>query len=652
MYLKTLKISNFQSFGPEPVEINLNKMNFLLGPNGSGKTVVLQALSRLFAFNPSGRRILVSDFHVPQDGFGNQEEVSLYIEAHFILPECIDEDGDSTTIPPSFSHMRLEDEGDFPSLRFRLTASMGLISNDIEEKLQYVTSIDESGEPTNLVDVSRADRNSICVHYLPARRDPAEHINYGTTALLGRILRATNWESEIESFTELSESIVTTLSENLVVQNISQHLREIWGEIHRGDYLKTPAFSFGADGIDTILKNITLSFSPNHHSEKLDYSRLSDGQKSILYLSLVLASLHVQNSSLEQIDISKLRPAYFTIIAVEEPENSLSPHYLGRIVSALKKVSFLNDNQSIVATHSPSMLKRVEPADIRYLRLNSERRTIVSEIILPPKHTAADDQHINDEYKYVREAVQAFPELYFSRLVLLVEGDSEEIVLPKLLEAKGLPTDEYGISIVPLGGRHVNHFWRLLEEIKIPYVTLLDLDLARHGGGWGRIKYILEKLKDLRPDTDNALIETLDSLPTWNDGEKLIRDNQSDPDSPNYLEKLEQLSIFYSEPLDFDFSMISSYPDAYVTNIRRRQISDENLYISVLGPSHGVVSQYTDEEFGRFYIYHKRFKLGSKPASHFNALSRLDNDTIIANIPHTYERMIAVIRTKLSEIPE
>ena len=30
--------------------------------------------------------------------------------------------------------------------------------------------------------------------------------------------------------------------------------------------------------------------------------------------------------------------------------------------------------------------------------------------------------------------------------------------------------------------------------MNIPYITLLDLDKEREGGGWGRIKYVLEQL--------------------------------------------------------------------------------------------------------------------------------------------------------------
>ena len=96
----------------------------------------------------------------------------------------------------------------------------------------------------------------------------------------------------------------------------------------------------------------------------------------------------------------------------------------------------------------------------------------------------------------MREAVEAFPELYFARLVLLGEGDSEQVVLPRLLSAQGVGVDLSSISIAPLGGRHVNHFWRLLNALGIPYLTLLDLDVARHGGGWGRVRYVCKQLRE------------------------------------------------------------------------------------------------------------------------------------------------------------
>ena len=130
----------------------------------------------------------------------------------------------------------------------------------------------------------------------------------------------------------------------------------------------------------------------------------------------------------------------------------------------------------------------------------------------------------------MRGALLAYPELYFARFVLLVEGDSERIVLPRLAEALDLLIDPAFVAIVPLGGRHVQHFWRLLSELEIPYATLLDLDVGRDGGGFGRIKTAIENLIAIgepkaellaRQMTVNSSDDELGDMHTWTEIENL-----------------------------------------------------------------------------------------------------------------------------------
>ena len=124
-----------------------------------------------------------------------------------------------------------------------------------------------------------------------------------------------------------------------------------------------------------------------------------------------------------------------------------------------------------MTSHSPAVLSRVKPAEVRYCRCDPKTRvSSVKKIKLPSNTT--------DEGKFVRGAMLAFPELYFARFVLLVEGDSERVVLPRLAEALDLLVDPAFVAIVPLGGRHVQHFWRLLSQLDIPYATLWILILA------------------------------------------------------------------------------------------------------------------------------------------------------------------------------
>ena len=641
MKLHTIRLSNFQSYGSEPVELSLEDITYLIGPNGAGKTATLQALCRMFSFDPKLRRIHKGDFHIPQNEQEEPLERMLWIEAEFVFPELLSGENNST-VAPHFGHMRLDDPNGLPRVRYRLTAIIG-IDGDIEEKFEYVLEADENGVPINPQTVPRAERNHIQVHYLPARRDPSEHITYGTNALLGRLLRAINWENEREEVRCFTDQISNSLATNPSVNNFSNHLRETWNTFHKGSYFSDPQITFVASEIEALLRHLSVSFSPGHDEKIVDFSRLSDGQKSMLYLSLVLSSQAIGRSVLagedKTFDPEKLRPPVFTLIALEEPENSLSPHYLGRIVKALSSMTEHEDAQALIATHAPSMLRRVAPETIRYLRLTENRQSKITTIRLPDK---ADEAH-----KFVREAIQAFPEIYFSRLVVLGEGDSEEIVLPRLLNAKGAPIDEAAVTIAPLGGRHVNHFWRLLTSLEIPYITLLDLDVARYQGGWGRLKYVNDQLNKYAPD---KVLPSCFAIPNWNNDPSPIRTHHFfENGTRDIFAELEERGVFFSYPLDLDFAMMESFEAAYKVD---RELASESTLSAVLGKSHHNSNQYSQNEQEFFLTYHRLFKLGSKPAAHIEALAELNDDELLANMPASLERLADAVLAKLEDLPE
>ncbi|MCV5837667.1 hypothetical protein OFN62_32545, partial [Escherichia coli] len=41
----------------------------------------------------------------------------------------------------------------------------------------------------------------------------------------------------------------------------------------------------------------------------------------------------------------------------------------------------------------------------------------------------------DEKFKFINEAVKSYPEIYFASLVILVEGDSEQVILPKIFES-------------------------------------------------------------------------------------------------------------------------------------------------------------------------------------------------------------------------
>ncbi len=359
-------------------------------------------------------------------------------------------------------------------------------------------------------------------------------------------------------------------------------------------------------------------------------------------------------------------PPILTIVAIEEPENHIAPHLLGKLVGNLQNIASKKNAQTIMTSHSPAIVKRVDPEHLRYFRIEkASQASKVRGITLPQK------EKLEDQYKYIKEAVRAYPELYFAKLVILGEGDSEEIILPRYWEAINGSVDSAGISIVPLGGRHVNHFWRLLEDLQIPYITLLDLDRERDGGGWGRIKYVLKQLIDKGIDR-NQLLQTDKGIMSDAELEQMSEWNNSEMKSmQDWIALLETYNVFFAAPLDVDFLMLETMGETYKqtlscaegpridiqqaeTKVRMMVKDIESSGMSykeydnrikhdiacTLKECGGDGTTYTPEQQKLMVWYNYFFLNRGKPSTHIAALSRLTSEELKTKIPDVLQRLI------------
>ena len=163
--------------------------------------------------------------------------------------------------------------------------------------------------------------------------------------------------------------------------------------------------------------------------------------------------------------------------------------------------------------------------------------------------------------------------------------------------------------------------------MQIPYLTLLDLDVARYAAGWGRIKYVNDQLEKSRPEQK---LPKGHGIPKWDSTKAMVRDYD------NYLEELEERGVYFSYPMDLDFAMLFSFPDAYGVE---EDEPDASTIKAVLGKSHHDAGQYSEDELKLFSTYHQRFKLGSKPAAHIDALAQLTDAKLLANMPASLSRL-------------
>ena len=125
MRLTKIKLSNFRCFGPNEQTILIDDLTTFIGNNSAGKTAALAALNCMFSENSNDRLLHRSDFHLPKEKKPEEmEEQSLYVEAVFQFDELETEGQDGEyAIPYYFQHMVVENPGEVPYLRIRLSAT-------------------------------------------------------------------------------------------------------------------------------------------------------------------------------------------------------------------------------------------------------------------------------------------------------------------------------------------------------------------------------------------------------------------------------------------------------------------------------------------------------------------------------------------------
>jgi putative ATP-dependent endonuclease of the OLD family len=565
--IESVTVSGFRSFGPEPQCVDLARdLTAVVGPNASGKTALLQCFAKIFGVTRAQRTLQRSDFHLPKDVAPDDRTTrELLIDVVLALPELKKGSATAETVAPTFRHQQIEGPKKTPMCRMRLEGRWqddGTAEGEVTQELFWVDHLKENVEADDKHAVSAADRGLIQFYYTPASRDAAAQIRATTGALAARLLRAIEWSKATrKAVDEATEKLSNAFCGEAAITAISETLSTRWKELHDDRTDTDPSLRLVSKRFEEVVAHIQVIFQHGPAEIERGLDVLSDGQQSLFYLALAAAVFDLERAAVAD-NIKGFRPDELRIPAlsffgIEEPENHLSPYYLSRIVAQVRDIVEDGAAQAIITSHSSSVLSRVEPTEVRYCRCGAEDRvSIVRAIELP-----AD---ASDAAKFIRGALLAFPELYFARFVVLVEGDSERIVVPRLAQAEGLTLDPSFVAIVPIGGRHVRHFWKLLNGLSIPHATLLDLDLGRSGGGYGRVVNALGELIDNGVD-EKILLKTnsgtadLKSMKGW--------DSSNWETLSSWVNLVEGYGVYFSSPLDLDMAMLVAFPDAYKATI-------------------------------------------------------------------------------------
>jgi predicted ATP-dependent endonuclease of OLD family len=204
------------------------------------------------------------------------------------------------------------------------------------------------------------------------------------------------------------------------------------------------------------------------------------------------------------------------ILFIDTPELHLHPHIQRRLGTLLQSSQ---GGQLILLTHSQYFLPISKESRIfRLIQEGGETR-----VICPSVGFFTDsDYNIFDQILTIDNK-----EFFFSRLVLLVEGMSDQWVMQIFATAEGFDLDEHGISIVPVNGNHnFERYLKILEGYQIPWMIMVD----------GDAKNNIESVKTVYPNAkafllDGELEDVLDP-DFMMEGRTLFGDGKDKKDKP------------------------------------------------------------------------------------------------------------------------
>lgn len=157
-----------------------------------------------------------------------------------------------------------------------------------------------------------------------------------------------------------------------------------------------------------------------------------------------------------------------TIIMYEEPELFLHPQAERELHSVMTNIARYG-GQIYVTTHSSSFIELNNYKSICLVRKNDNG----THVIQHKKDLFKGDEVKNFNMNYWINPDRG--ELFFAKKVILVEGQTDKIIIPFL--AKKLGVYKYEYSIIECGSKSsIPQFIRLLNQYKIPYVAVYDRD--------------------------------------------------------------------------------------------------------------------------------------------------------------------------------
>jgi len=473
MILSSIRLIGFRNF--KKAKINLRRKSLVIGANDVGKTNLLWAIRLLLDRGLSDYDVEPndSDFYAYEET--NEFEIALKFTD--VIDDCVVSKmkGKISDDDKLYLIYRAYRDKTTKAKSFKLFAG------------QSIENIEEIED--------RYYRKVLNVKYISSRRDFHNYINKEKNYLF-QIAKENRNEEQTESDNQLYSEIQNDLKivddkiPNLnFISSATNTINEELLKLSLHHQKQKVIFDASTSNVDSFIKNVSISSKSNEENVLIG----GDGRLNQIYLALWASRNGLTEESLTEV----------TIFCIEEPEAHLHPHQQRKLADYLNSSL---DGQVLLTSHSPQITTEFSPNSI--VRLYNKKGATkaasngCSKII--------DNAFVDFGY---RESIIS-SEAYFSDVVFLIEGPSENLFYKTLSKQIDIDLDRLNISVLMVDGIGFSTYINILNSLEIDWVLRTDNDIFkipkkdeyRFAGIQRCIKYYREYFKT-DEETEKLLLE-------------------------------------------------------------------------------------------------------------------------------------------------
>lgn len=452
-----IRIDGFR--GLRNFEMDLKSTTVLTGMNNVGKTSILKAMQLAL-----GNRyaVTIEDFNI-HDGLRADK---IIVDVRFVP---VNDEGnrdenfnDDWEIYFGADNLQLDQAGK-SMLCLRTTVSINQADSSFVYEQKALTAWENlNGNWKEITTTDyRLKKDNIPFFYIEPQRDIIDDLK-NKSSYLGRMLSHIVDEYDEAAIEDIEHRIrelnEAAINHSTTLNDIQTMLAEVDSALdsHDSQVTITPF----AKKIRDLNKNMSIQYGDTRDSFPMDYHGM--GTRSWSSIMTFKAFLKHNTDVIEQSDAdSKI---YFPVIAFEEPEAHLHSNAQKQLYTQIADMK----GQKIIATHSPYIAAGASLSEINVIHKDDHQVKCGN---LEPENLDNEEQR-----KLKQKVVNTFGEMFFSKAIVLFEGETEDQALPIFAEKYyGKPAFTYGINFISVGGAgQYAPFIYFCQKYNIPWYIFSD----------------------------------------------------------------------------------------------------------------------------------------------------------------------------------